>query len=390
MAALALARVAFGFQFQSVASLGPELIERFRLDYAAMGTLIGLYMLPGIVVALPGGLLGRRYGERIVVGGGLALMALGSVWAAMATGPAGVGLGRVVAGAGAVTLIVMQGAMISERFTGKSFMPVMSMLVGAFPVGAGLAGLLHGPIVAALGWSGMFTAGAAIAAVSFLLFLLTCGPGMERAGGRGWAMPPGRECVLVIVSGLIWTSYNAGYYGFLSYIPSWMAARGHPSGLTALVMLIATWCNLPATMIGGSLAVRLGNWPVFLFGTTCCVLAVGGPALADWPLIWGTLFGVAGAMQAGVIIAVGTLSARPENRATGMGLFYTTYYIGGTGLPALCGRAADLVGDPGGALLAAAALTALGIPIYVAHQALQRRFRDAELRVAGRPGRPRA
>ena len=87
VAALALARVAFGFQFQSVASLGPELIARFRLDYAAMGTLIGLYMLPGIVVALPGGLLGRRFGERIVVGGGLALMALGSAWAGMATGP---------------------------------------------------------------------------------------------------------------------------------------------------------------------------------------------------------------------------------------------------------------------------------------------------------------
>lgn len=375
VAALALARVAFGFQFQSVASLGPELIARFQLDYAAMGTLIGLYMLPGIVVALPGGLLGRRFGERIVVGGGLALMALGSAWAGMATGPGGIGLGRVVAGAGAVTLIVMQGAMISDRFTGRSFMPVMSLLVGAFPVGAGLAGLAHGPAVAAFGWNGMFIMGAAIASVALVLFLLTCGPGTKRATGQIWALPPRRECVLVVVAGLIWTSYNAGYYGFLSYIPSWMAARGHPAALTAAVMLVATWCNLPATLIGGSLAVRLGNWPVFLFGTSACVLAVGGPAVLDLPLVWGVLFGVAGSMQAGVIIAIGTLSARPENRATGMGLFYTTYYIGGTVLPALCGRAADLAGDPAGALLAAAGLTALGIPIYLLHRSLQLRYR---------------
>jgi hypothetical protein len=29
------------------------------MDYAALGTLIGLYMLPGLVLALPGGVLGR-------------------------------------------------------------------------------------------------------------------------------------------------------------------------------------------------------------------------------------------------------------------------------------------------------------------------------------------
>jgi len=57
-----------------------------------------------------------------------------------------------------------------------------------------------------------------------------------------------------------------------------------------------------------------------------------------------------------------------------MGLFYTTYYLGGTVLPALCGRAADLVGDPGGALVAAALIACLGVPIYLLHQRLQRRW----------------
>ena len=264
--------------------------------------------------------------------------------------------------------------MISDRFTGRSFMPVMSLLVGAFPVGAGLAGLAHGPAVAAFGWNGMFIMGAAIASVSLVLFLLTCGPGTKRAAGRIWAIPPRRECVLVVVAGLIWTSLQCRLLWLPVVYPVLDGgARPSAAALTAAVMLVATWCNLPATLIGGSLAVRLGNWPVFLFGTSACVLAVGGPAVLDLPLVWGVLFGVAGSMQAGVIIAIGTLSARPENRATGMGLFYTTYYIGGTVLPALCGRAADLAGDPAGALLAAAGLTALGIPIYLLHRSLQRR-----------------
>ena len=33
VAAVSLSRVAFGYQFQSLASLGPELLERFGLGY---------------------------------------------------------------------------------------------------------------------------------------------------------------------------------------------------------------------------------------------------------------------------------------------------------------------------------------------------------------------
>ena len=371
VAALCLARVAFGYQFQSLASLGPELVQRFQLDYAALGTLIGLYMLPGIFVALPGGMLGRRFGAPIVVGLGLALMCAGGLVAAFASGPAGIGAGRVVSGVGAVALVVMQGKMVGDRFPGRSFMPVMSVLVGAFPVGAGLVGLTHDAVLAGLGPSGLFIAGAALAAGSLLLFL-PCATHVPLAGAK-WAMPSRRECGLVVVAGLMWTAYNAGYYGFLSYVPSLMADRHHSPGLVATVMTIATWANLPMTVIGGTLAARFGNRPVFMLGTVAGVVAVAGPAVADWPLVWGTLFGTAAALHAGVIVAIGTLSARPENRATGMGLFYTTYYLGGAIFPAVCGAAADRAGTPAGALLAGAALSALAIPIYVIHQAMQRR-----------------
>jgi len=100
---------------------------------------------------------------------------------------------------------------------------------------------------------------------------------------------------------------------------------------------------------------------------------VAGPAFVDWPLLWGVLFGTVASLHAGVIVAVGTLSARPENRAVGMGLFYTVYYVGGTLLPALCGRAADLAGDPAGALLAAASVAVLAAPLYALHGWLARR-----------------
>ncbi|HQT79518.1 MAG TPA: MFS transporter, partial [Rhodopila sp.] len=74
LAALAIGRVAFGYQFQTVATLAPDLVPRFGLSYAQLGSLIGSYMLLGVVAALPLGLLGRRFGERWVLGVGLMLM----------------------------------------------------------------------------------------------------------------------------------------------------------------------------------------------------------------------------------------------------------------------------------------------------------------------------
>ena len=374
VAAVSLARVAFGFQFQTVASLGPELLQRFGLGYAELGGLIGLYMASGIPVALPGGLLGRRYGEWRVVGGGLALMAVGGLGCALSATPAGIGAGRAVAGAGAVMLVVMQGKMIGDRFTGPAFLPVMGLVVGAFPVGVGLAGLVHGPAVEALGWPGLFLAGAGIAAAALVLFALGSERGRPVPSGTAWALPPPRECWLVAVAGVMWTAYNAGYYGFLSYMPSFLASRGHPPGMLALVLTVATWSNLPATVLGGVLAARYGNRPVFLAGTAAGILAVAGPAMLDVPLLWGLLFGTVASIHAGVIIGIGTLSASPENRAVGMGLFYTLYYAGGAFLPAMCGRAADLVGDPAGALVAAATLSAVAIPAFRLHGFLQRRW----------------
>ena len=72
LAAMVLARIGFGYQYQTVATLGPQLVRQFNLDYATLGTLIGAYMLLGGFLAIPLGLLSRRLGDRLVLTGGLA------------------------------------------------------------------------------------------------------------------------------------------------------------------------------------------------------------------------------------------------------------------------------------------------------------------------------
>jgi predicted MFS family arabinose efflux permease len=373
LAALAIARIAFGYQFQAVATLGPDLVSRFHLSYTAFGSLIGAYMLMGMFVALPLGFLGRRFGDRPVLASGLALMMVGAALDAAATGPSGIALGRTIGGVGAVAMIVLQGKIIADFFTGKRFMIGISVSACAFPVGVGLAQIVLPPVSHAFGWQAALATEALAPALALVLFLGSYRqPQAVASQPRGFSWPTKRECVLVVIAGSIWTAYTSGYSGYTSYVPSTLAARGESLTMIGLVLVIATWGNVPATMLGGGLAARFGGLRIFLVANLALVIGMAGTALTGGAVGWAFLVGVLGSIHPGVIMAVGTLSARPENRAVGMGLFYSVYYLGGTISPTLCGYAADRLGGPEGGVLAGAVLSAVTIPLFLLHRRLAR------------------
>lgn len=371
LAALALARIAFGYQFQTVASMGPDLIPLFHLTYAAFGQLIGAFMLAGVFVALPLGALGRRFGDRWVLSGGLGMMMVGAAVSALADGPAGIAAGRTIAGIGAVGMIVLQGKIIADFFTGRAFMFAIAVSVCSYPVGVGMAQIVLPSLTHVFGWQAGFLSGGAMTALALVLFLSSYRPPAHiHAVSRIFALPSRRECLLLVVAGTIWTAYTGSYAGYTSYIPATLTLRGDSLTLIGLVMIVGTWGNVPATMFGGDLAARFGALRILIFGSVALSIGIVGTALAGFPLGWSVLVGVIGAIHPGVIMAVGTLSAKPENRAVGMGIFYSVYYFGGTLSPMACGWAADLYGGPAGGLLMAALLSALVIPLFLWHRAL--------------------
>ena len=60
LAVLFTARLTMAFQFQSVGAVSPLIAETYGVSLADMGWLIGLYLAPGIVVAIPGGAIAAR------------------------------------------------------------------------------------------------------------------------------------------------------------------------------------------------------------------------------------------------------------------------------------------------------------------------------------------
>jgi predicted MFS family arabinose efflux permease len=104
---LFIARTAMGFQFQSVASVSPLLVQDLAIDLALFGSLIGAWMLPGAVMAIPSGVLGGRFGDKRVALLGLVLMVIGSAVTAGTDGYLTALVGRIVSGTGAVLLNVL-------------------------------------------------------------------------------------------------------------------------------------------------------------------------------------------------------------------------------------------------------------------------------------------
>src|ERR1700712_3015256 len=106
LAVLFVVRLTMAFQFQSVAAVAPLLGRDFGFGLADIGILIGLYFAPGVALSLPGGALGKRFGDKTVALAGLVLMLIGSLIMASSASWSGQMAGRLISGAGGVILNV--------------------------------------------------------------------------------------------------------------------------------------------------------------------------------------------------------------------------------------------------------------------------------------------
>jgi MFS family permease len=364
LAVLFAARSAMGFQFQSVASVSPLLMQDLAIDFALLGALIGVWMLPGVVVAIPGGLLGRRFGDRNVVVAGLALMALGSFVTAAAHGYGPAIAGRVVSGAGAVILNVLIAKMVADWFQAGALASAMGILVTSWPFGIGLALIVLGPLSAATSWAFAIqvTAWVCIAAVVGVALVYRTPPAHEDRAVA--AAPLGRrDLSLACVAGVIWAFYNVGYIIVVSFVPVLLAARGIGAANAAVMASFASWPLMLSIPLGGYLGDRTGRGNAIMIGGLIAMAAAMPSMLASpSPLAMLVVFGVIAGLPGGIIAALPGRALAPKVRHLGLGIFFTLYYVGMAVLPALAGWFRDRFSEDaaplifGSALLVAAAL----------------------------------
>jgi MFS family permease len=372
LAVLTLARTAMGFQFQSVGAVSPLLVERLHLSNAELGWLVGLFSMPGIFLSLPGGLLGARFGDRRIVLTGLGLMAVGSAVMGGAGSYATVALGRLITAVGAILLNVLLTKMVTDWFAGGEIIWAMTILINAWPVGISVALLVLPAIASAWGVAAVFHAAAGAAVLSALGIALAYRPPPAAASGTGalrLSELSRSEIGLVGVASVPWMLYNVGFAVMLGFLPSLLVRRGLSLEAAGLLLGINTLLFIGSVLLGGASAQWLAR-PELVVGAGVLTYAVGLAVLPYAPP-WPTLLavGVLAGLPAGSLAAAPAIVLRPESRSAGMGLFYTTYYVGMALLPPVAGWLQDTLGRSAAVYFAAAAILAT-LPCYLGFRAL--------------------
>lgn len=364
-----LTRASLGFQFQSIAALTPFLVSAFELTYAEVGLLMGLFMLPGVIIALPGGLLGQRFGSMRVVVSGLVLMVAGGTVVSYAGGLHTAGLGRAVGGVGGVLVNIMLARMVADWFRERELQTAMGLMLSAWPFGMALALMILGSVAEGSSWR--LAEYLTVAAAGLALGLMVLGyrePPTEHATARA-AEParfhlgvPGHVWALAISAGAGWALLNASVIVVASFAPSFLMTRGASLAEAGGITGVALWISILSVPLGGLVADRLGR-PRLLMMVGCVATAVtiACAARAPWPAFWLVASGILLGLPPGIMMALLPRAVRPEHLATALGVFYALFYLGMAISQTVAGALRDLTGDASAPLLFASVLMVLTV-----------------------------
>jgi len=375
LAVLFVARSSFGYQFQSLASSATSIEAELQIGYAAIGTLIGLYTIPGAFLSLPGGVLGARFGDRTVGVAGLVLMIGGGLLMCVGDSVFPVTAGRLISGAGSVLFGLVLNKMLVDWFAGREIVFAMGTLMSSWPFGIALGLIVQGRIAETLGWR----AGMAIAALFCLIALVLIvavyrppsGAVARPAGRETWWNPPDWPSLRsVLIAGVAWGCFNLALIVLFSFGASLLATRGMSMQDAAAVTSIALWITILSVPLGGyllQLSARPGLWANLSY--LAAGLALLALSLDVWPVVACIAFGLALGPGPGTLTAMPSRVLKPEHRITGLAIFATlTSAIMGTG-PMVAGALADAAHSPVAALLLGVAMTVICVPLTMLFEA---------------------
>ena len=379
LAILFAVRTAMAFQFQSVAVVAPLLGRDLGLGFADVGLLIGLYLAPGIALALPGGAIGQRFGDKRVVLAGLGLMIVGGLVMALMPSWGAQVTGRLLSGVGGVLLNVLMSKMVTDWFGGREIATAMAIFVNSWPAGIAIALVTLPPLAASFGTGTVFLTAVALIAFGAALLALTYSAPASAAARSPGAMPTLTTSAAVILSGMIWGLYNLGFAMIFSFGPSLLTERRMQLTAAGSITSTVLWLALASVPLGGVLADRTKRpYAILVAGCLASALLLLLATRVE-PLPAFIAIGIIVGLPAGAIMSLPARVLAAETRAVGMGLYYTMFYFAvGVG-PSVAGWIAAQAGTIGATFaFGAAVLAACPLLLWVFHLTAAAAMRDRE------------
>lgn len=382
LALMFAARMDMAVHFQAVSPLVQPIVADLGLTQSQVGLLIGIILAPGVVLALPGGLLMQRFGDRNLLLAGQALMVAGAlifgIGASFSWGVAG----RLIGGFGVVLTSLVTSKIVTDWFVNHELGTGMGLMLSAWPLGIALALSTLGAIAQ---WSNWHTTIALTAGVTTINFIAVAALYHERPGivvdqgrasrlGQLWRIT-GRELLLIVGAGLIWMLCNSAFVLLIGFTPAFLVSRGTSVAAAGLIVGLASWPMIGSVPLGGWVLDRLKhpNWFIGL-GSVASAATIALAATGRGVPVCMLLFGILGGVWAAAVMSLPGQVLSPQARGTGFGIFYGLLYGGESVAPAIAGRLQDSSGNPAAALWLAASLMALTTVVLVGFRWLQVRL----------------
>ena len=388
LAIIFLARTCVGFQFIAVAAQMPQLRADLHFDYSQIGVLLGVFMIAGAFLSLPSGMIANKFGDRRTIQIGLVALVIGGAIFGTGNSFNAALIGRIIGGFGAVFITVPAAKILTDWFVGKEMATAMSVLGVAWPVGIA-AGMSLLPFINVWSdWRVAVYVTAAVPALAIMLVSILPASGESTKADPAPAIPVARpplwsinrrEFWIIMAGGAAWPLMSTGgYVVFSSYAPIMLIDRGISHTSAALIISILSWLLILIIPLGGYLTDRTGKKDLMFWGG--CLTAAA--AIAMVPImepvaLWVILSAILG-ITVGMVMALPGEVLSPESRATGLGLYYTLYYIGTGILPVIAGWIQDTMGSASFVIWFSAACLSLAPLSLLVFRILQSRWQRVD------------
>ncbi len=264
----------------SLQSLPPVLrfvIQDLQLNHANAGLLMSIFALPGLIISIPGGFFLGMWGVRFTVAGSLVLMIAGGLMAALVESYELMIIGRLIAGAGGMTMLVIFPQMLAHVFHGKEVGVAMGLLNTAMPVGTIIPFMTMGAMAGAAGWHLPLTLGPLLGIAALAIFFrYISNHDMPRETFKaqskkesGGLKDLGAPIWLVSIA---WMFFNATVISFLTFSHQYLVHRGYTDAKAGFVSSMWFWAAIAVIPIIGHISDRYGRKEI-LIGAGCIAMA---------------------------------------------------------------------------------------------------------------------
>lgn len=345
----------FAFTMQCLPPILTLLINELKITHAEAGSLMSLFALPAIFLAILAGMLADRWGPFRTGVTSLIFVIIGTLIFALSGAFLYAGLGRVIAGVGAAAISIVAAQVLSQWFRGREVGTAMGIYNTGMPVGTIISFTTFGRLGEGLGWRVPLFITVMVGVMGLAAFLLLYKP----APNPSQAISREREeRVAGLLSNLLeigvpmwlvalcWMWFNAAVVSFLTFAPDFFVAKGYNIGFAGFLTSLLMWGSLALNPVIGRLVDKFSNHDLFIGAggvmTATAIYLVTRSTDFVLPMV---VMAVAVAFIPTPVFSFASIILEPKNLGLGFGILAAVSSIGMVSGPYVAGLVRDKTGS---------------------------------------------